>query len=214
MGDLGKSYDLIIVRFPRVSKKSHAITGNGYDMAMSKTGFLILGVLVGILLMLPLTLHAPSPEAKSRAPQVITSSVAPAENNLAHVVRAVDGDTLVVTIAGKEERVRMLGINAPESVDPKRPVQCYGPEASKRMHTLADGKDAVLVPEPKDDRDTFGRLLRFVEIGGTDIGAEMIAEGYAENYCSHYPHPRCSAYDTLQAKAMQAGAGMWTACAQ
>ena len=185
---------------------------------MNKIGFLVVGVLAGILLMLPLALHAPSAEPESRVPHVVVSSVSvsssAASKNLAHVVRAVDGDTLVVMIDGKQERVRMLGINAPESVDPKRPVQCYGPEASKRMHALTDGKDVELIPEPKDDHDVFGRLLRFVEINGSDIGAEMITEGYAENYCKKYPHPRCAVYDTLQAKAMQAGAGMWTVCAK
>ncbi len=181
---------------------------------MNKVGFLIVGVLIGILVMLPFTLHAPSQDPKSRMPNA-TNSQASAVSfvavNFAHIVRAVDGDTLVIKFNDKEDRVRILGINAPESVDPDRPVQCFGPEASKRMHELADKKIVTLI-RGDEDRDAYGRLLRFVEVDGTDIGAEMISGGYAENYCDHFPHPRCSEYDVLQKTASEAKVGMWGAC--
>ena len=187
---------------------------------MKKFGFVMLALLTALIIALPLVLRQPLPEPKSRMPHTASSSIgisssvssSSSDFNLAHVVRAVDGDTLVVTIDGKEVRVRILGINAPESVDPHRPVQCYGPEASKKMHALADGNDVALIPEQKDDRDAFGRLLRYVELDGNDLGAEMITEGFAENYCKKYPHPRCAIYDQLEQKAKTAKVGMWRAC--
>ncbi len=195
-----------------------------YDRVMKKIGWITLGALICLIVMLPFLLRQPLFEPKSRAPQaasssqrssalsVMSASLFSSVSGLAHVVRAVDGDTLVVLIATKEERVRILGINAPESVDPHRPVQCFGPEASKRMHALADGKDVALIPEKKDDRDAFGRLLRYVEFDGEDLGAEMITEGFAENYCKKYPHPRCVLYDQLEQKARAAKTGLFGAC--
>ncbi len=135
--------------------------------------------------------------------------------HFAYVVRAVDGDTLLVRMGdGRQERVRVIGINAPESVDQKRPMGCYGVEASTRMHELLDGKDIEVTPEPQDDRDVFGRLLRYISFGGIDIGAEMIREGYAESYCYKYPHPRCSQYEALERAAVTANVGMWGHCSR
>ncbi len=179
---------------------------------MNKYGYILLGALLATIILLPLILREPFHEPQSRIPQTTGSSSSLAED-IAHVVRAVDGDTLLVTMSsGKEERVRIIGIDAPESVDPNRKDECYGDEASSRMHELVDGKDVQLIPEEKDDRDTYGRLLRFISLEGKDIGAEMISEGYAENYCSHFPHPRCDEYDQLERDASREKKGMWSAC--
>ncbi|MBI5794470.1 thermonuclease family protein [Candidatus Uhrbacteria bacterium] len=128
------------------------------------------------------------------------------------VLRAVDGDTLKVQLAdGKTETIRIIGINTPETVDPRKSVQCYGPEASARMHALADGKGIVLETGSGDDHDDYGRLLRYVSINGRDLGATMIAEGYSRNY-SFFPHPRMDAYAELERTAKENGAGLWSAC--
>ncbi len=185
---------------------------------MNKYGFLFLGLFLGILIMLPLTLRQTENTLRNYQPSysqtsVSMSSVSSIALNMAHVIRAVDGDTLAVTMSdGKEERVRFIGINAPESVDPKKAVECYGKEASVKMRALLDGKDVTLIPEEKDDRDVYGRLLRYVSLGSIDIGAKMISEGYAESYCYKYPHPRCSEYEALERAAVSAGVGKWGSC--
>ena len=129
-----------------------------------------------------------------------------------HVLRAVDGDTLKVQLAdGKTETVRIIGIDTPETVDARKRVQCYGPEASARMHALTDGKGIVLETGEGDDRDDYGRMLRYVRIGDQDIGAQMIAGGYARNY-SFFPHPRMDAYAALERTAKESRLGLWSAC--
>ncbi len=129
-----------------------------------------------------------------------------------HVLRAVDGDTLKVQLAdGKTETVRIIGIDTPETVDSRKHVQCYGSEASARMHALADGKGITLETRSGDDRDDYGRLLRYARIDGQDVGARMIAEGFARSY-SFFPHPRVDAYADLEAGAKKAGRGLWSAC--
>jgi micrococcal nuclease len=79
--------------------------------------------------------------------------------------------------------VRMLGINTPESVDPRRPVECFGREASNYLKGLIDNKQVRLEQDPdKSDADEYGRLLRYVFLGDTNINEKMIRDGYAYEY--------------------------------
>lgn len=128
------------------------------------------------------------------------------------VLRVVDGDTIDVNINGTKERVRLIGINTPETVDPKRSVQCYGPEASKHMHELLAGKSVSLEQDPlAGDRDKYGRLLRHVFFDGQDINAEEIKDGYAFEYTyQHKPYTHQAEYKKLQDEAKQNQRGLWS----
>lgn len=131
------------------------------------------------------------------------------------VSNVVDGDTLDVRGAdGTEVRVRLVGIDTPETVDPNRRVECEGPEASARMKELLLEKNVSLEAKPDEDKDPYGRLLRYVFLSGKDIGAQMIEEGYAVSICKKFPHPRCNTYEELEKKAMQAKLGRWGKCAK
>lgn len=136
-------------------------------------------------------------------------SVAPA--NLVSVVRVVDGDTFAALVDGKEEKVRMLGINAPESVDPRRKVECFGKEASAELHLLLDGKSVELVSDTtQDDRDKYNRLLRYVALAdGSDVGAMMIKEGFAYEYTYRLPYERQKEYKQFQSDGETSGKGLW-----
>ena len=97
----------------------------------------------------------------------------------ATVVRAVDGDTLDVRLAnGRTERVRILGADTPEVVDPRKPVQCYGPEASAYTHSRLDGRKVRLELDA-EHRDKYGRLLAYVYVGGARYDDELLRLGYA-----------------------------------
>lgn len=99
------------------------------------------------------------------------------------VTHVTDGDTFDIMINGNKSRVRMLGINTPESVDPRRPVECFGREASNYLKSLIDNKQIRLEKDPnKPDTDEYGRLLRYVFLGDTNIGEVMIRNGYAYEY--------------------------------
>ncbi|MDD4319053.1 MAG: thermonuclease family protein [Candidatus Peribacteraceae bacterium] len=125
------------------------------------------------------------------------------------VSSVTDGDTIIVRLtSGKEERVRFIGIDTPETVHPSKPVQCFGEEASDHMKEMLAGKTVTIVRKPDEDRDYYDRLLRYVELDGQDIGARMIAEGYAFSYKS-FPHPRLEKYNALEKAAREAGRGLW-----
>ncbi|PIR52039.1 hypothetical protein COU77_02475, partial [Candidatus Peregrinibacteria bacterium CG10_big_fil_rev_8_21_14_0_10_49_16] len=121
------------------------------------------------------------------------------------VTAVIDGDTIKVRLEdGIEESVRIIGIDTPEV----RPMQCFGEEATSRMQMLVKGKVVELERDPADDRDNFGRLLRYISVDGKDIGASMINDGYAHSY-TKYPHPRMEHYNVLERDARSAKRGLW-----
>jgi micrococcal nuclease len=129
------------------------------------------------------------------------------------VTRVVDGDTIEVQIAGATYRVRYIGIDTPETVDPRRPVGCYGREASERNHHLVEGK-TVGLEKDVSETDDFGRLLRYVWVDGEMVNATLVREGYA--VASTYPPDvkHQELFLSLQREAIEAGRGLWgAACA-
>src|SRR5712691_1165678 len=82
----------------------------------------------------------------------------------AYVTRVIDGDTVEVSIAGRDDEVRYIGIDTPETVKPGTPIQCFGPEASALNHRLVEGGRVRLVFD-RERRDVYGRLLAYVYRG-------------------------------------------------
>lgn len=132
-------------------------------------------------------------------------------NDETTVNRVVDGDTLKVLINRQVETVRVIGIDTPETVDPRKAVQCFGKEASAKMKSLVEGKNVELQKNPAEERDKYDRLLRYIELNGQDIGAQMIRDGYAFSY-KQYPHPRLEEYNRLEREAREAKRGLWSSC--
>lgn len=133
-------------------------------------------------------------------------------DSMVSVVRVVDGDTIVVLVAGEEKKIRMIGINSPESVDPRKKVECFGKEASAHLSDLIVGGSVMLVTDDtQGDVDKYGRLLRYVMLGdGTDINAAMIADGYAYEYTYDDSYERQSMYRALEDDAESAQVGLWS----
>lgn len=131
----------------------------------------------------------------------------------ARVVRVVDGDTILVSAAGRQERVRYIGVDTPETVKPRTPVQCFGKRASAFNHRLVDGRDVRLVFDA-ERRDRYGRLLAYVYRAGDGlfVNAELVRRGYATTL-TIAPNVRfADRFRTLAAAARTAGRGLWSAC--
>lgn len=131
----------------------------------------------------------------------------------ATVTRVVDGDTIRVQIAGEEFRLRYIGIDTPETVDPRRPVQCFGQEASERNRQLVEGQ-VVGLEKDVSETDSFDRLLRYVWVGDQMVNAALVEEGYA--LASTYPPDvrYAELFASLQARAREDARGLWgAACA-
>ena len=101
------------------------------------------------------------------------SSSSPAPSGFVRVTRVVDGDTIVVE---GNLKVRFIGVNTPETVDPRRPVQCFGHEASDFNKSLLEGKVVRLVKDISDT-DKYGRLLRYVYMeDGTFVNLALVSQ--------------------------------------
>jgi micrococcal nuclease len=127
------------------------------------------------------------------------------------VVRVVDGDTIVVRLDGAQQRVRYVGVNTPESVDPRRPVQCFGKEAAARNRALVEGK-TVWLEKDVSDADQFGRLLRYVSVDGVLVNAALVREGYARSVTYPPDVGRADELRALEREARDAGRGLWGGC--
>lgn len=141
---------------------------------------------------------------------------------LALCTRVIDGDTIVVQWMGNEERVRILGIDAPETrrtrglraqaellnMDADFLLQ-YGDIATRTVEMwLLNRQVRLIFPEEEQIlRDSFGRLLCYVELQGTDIGERLLRGGNAFVY--EAPHPREEAYQAFQAEAQRQRRGIW-----
>jgi micrococcal nuclease len=126
-------------------------------------------------------------------------------------VKVVDGDTIDVLMNGEKFRVRLIGINTPESVDPRRPVQCFGKEASSKAKEILNGKSVFLEADPtQTDRDKYDRLLRYVFLeDGTNFNKFMVSEGYAYEYTYDVPYKYQKEFKAAQKAAESLKKGLW-----
>lgn len=163
----------------------------------------------------------PSPAAERPAPEPgATNPSQPAEvasRQRVQVLSVTDGDTIRVSIDGRSVPVRYIGMNAPETVDPRQPVQCFGKEASDANKRLVGGK-FVELEKDVSERDVFDRLLRYVYVdvagrGAVMVNEELVRGGFAA--ATTYP-PDVKYQERLRAaegEARAAGAGLWgSAC--
>lgn len=129
----------------------------------------------------------------------------------AQVVRVIDGDTIDVNIGGKIYRVRYIGVDTPETVDPSQPVQCFGREASAFNKQLVEGK-AVRLEKDISETDKYGRLLRYVYVGDLFVNAELLRQGFAQVVTYPPDVKYVDVYLQLQREAREANRGLWGAC--
>lgn len=127
------------------------------------------------------------------------------------VTKVVDGDTIDVDIDGKISRLRLIGIDTPETVDPRKAVQCYGIEASNKAKETLLNKKVKLVSDPsQDDKDKYGRLLRFVyRDDGFFYNKWIIENGYAHEYTYVVPYKFQAEFKQAENYARENKLGLW-----
>lgn len=127
------------------------------------------------------------------------------------VSKVVDGDTIVITDGMSSQRVRLIGIDTPETVDPRRPVECFGKEASEKMKELILGKKVNLISDPtQGEKDKYQRLLRYVYLeDGLFINQTMIEKGFAFEYTYKTPYKYQKEFKDAEVKARNGGVGLW-----
>jgi micrococcal nuclease len=134
---------------------------------------------------------------------------------VANVVRVVDGDTIVARIGTRDEKIRLIGIDTPETVDPRKPVQCYGREASDRMKSLLPPGSSIRIERDVEERDIYRRLLAYVWRASDDlfVNRAMVADGYAHLLTIPPNVAFTDEFTRAAADARSSGLGLWRACA-
>ncbi len=148
--------------------------------------------------------------SNQQAPTLTHDTPPPGYYPIAHFV---DGDTIAVTMNGKTQNVRFIGIDTPETHKPNTPVQCYGPQASDFTKQAIGSRPVQLVADPLgDNRDRYGRLLRYVYLpDGTMLNEELVQKGYAFAYLS-FPFSKKQSFAADADAAQAAKSGLWGTC--
>ncbi len=127
------------------------------------------------------------------------------------VVKVVDGDTVAVLMNGKPVTLRLIGLDTPETVDPRKPVQCFGKAASDKAKELLTGKTVRLEFDASQGTlDKYGRTLAYVYLpDGTLFNEYMIFTGYAHEYTYNLPYKYQDRFKAAEKKAREEKKGLW-----
>ncbi len=134
--------------------------------------------------------------------------------NIGTVIEVIDGDTVDLSIAGHRQRVRLIGIDTPETKHPSKPVQCFGPEATAFTKSLLLRGAEIRIERDTEARDTYDRLLVYLYRTSDNmfINLELVLQGYARVLTIE---PNIAYIDKFVAASRDAHSnnrGMWHAC--
>ena len=134
--------------------------------------------------------------------------------NSATVKHVVDGDTIDIAIGGNTERVRLIGINTPETKHPTKGVECFGPEASAYTEQLLPEGTALRVERDIEARDKYGRLLLYVYIenGNVFVNLDLVLQGYARPMVFEPNTAHKADFAQAATQAELRNVGLWQAC--
>lgn len=178
-----------------------------YAIGMNKrTQRKLLDLIVTLVILLVGAYVVPRIESESSGQQVVLAG-------MYRISQFNDGDTITVEMAGKSEKIRMIGVDTPETEDPRKPVQCYGKAASAFTRQLIGDQPVRLEADPLNtNRDRYNRLLRYVYLAdGRMVNAELILQGYGFAYTS-FPFTKIDEFKQYQTEAREANRGLWNTC--
>lgn len=136
-------------------------------------------------------------------------------DGLATVAHVVDGDTIDVEIGGRTERVRLTGIDTPETKKPNSPVECWGPEASAFTTSLLPVGTVVRIERDVVGRDDYGRLLGYVYLVDRSdlfVNLEIVEQGFAQPLTIEPNSTFATEIAAAAQRAERSDRGMWGAC--
>lgn len=129
------------------------------------------------------------------------------------VMEFVDGDTIAVDMNGKKETLRFIGVDTPETHDPRKAVQCFGMAAAAFTKSLIGTNNVRLEVDPlSTNRDRYNRLLRYIYLpDGRLVNAEIIKQGYGFAYTG-FPFTKSDEFLKYQTEAREQSRGLWNNC--
>lgn len=159
-----------------------------------------------------------APNTDASIGEIRTPSQAKIAQTYYSVVKVIDGDTLSIQINGKVQTLRLIGLDTPETVDPRKPVQCFGREASAKAKEILTGQQVrIETDQTQDEYDKYNRLLAYVFLPeGTLLNEMMIREGYGHEYTHQTPYKYQNEFRAAENEARNKKRGLWAdgACNQ
>ncbi len=177
------------------------------------------------------TPSTPVPQLRGEAPQLVDTipfdvraTSIKISDGLSHVIRVIDGDTIIVEIDGgashptdlrdtipQNRIIRLIGVDTPEVVNSRKTVECFGKEASAFTKNLLTGVRVRLeLDTAQGDSDKYGRLLRYVFLSdGTLVNKTIIAEGYGHEYTYRMPYRYQADFKAAERTARETEKGLW-----
>jgi micrococcal nuclease len=130
------------------------------------------------------------------------------------IVKVVDGDTVDIDLDGHTERVRLIGVNTPETKHPTKPIECFGTEASAYLTQLLPKGTTVRIERDVEARDRYGRMLLYLYLGSNDlfINLDLVARGYGTPLSIEPNTFHRNDFVRAAAQAEAANVGLWKAC--
>lgn len=130
------------------------------------------------------------------------------------VITVIDGDTVLVRIGRERVSVRLLGIDTPETKDPRKPVQCFGREASQHTADLLPRGTVLRLEHDLEERDVYGRLLAYAwrESDGLFINLELVSGGWADILSISPNTLHADEFRAARDEARSAPRGLWRTC--
>ena len=143
-----------------------------------------------------------------------SSSPPNGQPDLVKIADVIDGDTVDIDINGRTERVRLIGVNTPETKHPTKPIECFGPEASAYLTQLLPKGTAVRIERDVEARDRYGRMLLYLYLGSNDlfINLDLVARGYGTPMSIEPNTFHRNDFVRAAAQAEAADVGLWKAC--
>src|SRR5262245_31186132 len=163
--------------------------------------------LVAFLVGVPLAILLADPP-ETTAPKIPVKDFSKATAH--RVLRVIDGDTIVISLDGKETKVRLIGVDTPETVDFRKPVEAFGKEASRFTSNLLQGK-SVYLEYGQEKSDKYGRTLAYVYRAPDVlfINLEIIRQGYGHAYTEFPPFEHMELFRHYEKAAREAKRGLW-----
>jgi micrococcal nuclease len=157
---------------------------------------------------------AASPHSPDRPGRVEREPQPPSRAFDARVERVVDGDTFIAVRRGERLRVRLIGIDAPESARPDHPVECWGPKSSRELSRLVPSGSRVRAAyQDGGRRDRYGRELWDVwTLSGTFVQSRLVRRGASEAVAYPPQTDHADRLDELERAARRDRRGLWGAC--
>lgn len=206
--------------FPRTTYKKYLSGENDDRIIYIAKKIVRTAIFVVIGMMIVAAIAGLIKESKSQAPNnrestkntlTITTTPSPEpERKTYKVTKVVDGDTIDIDMDGKTQRIRLIGVNTPETVHPEKAVECFGEEASKYAKSrLTDKEVSIETDDSQDKYDKYNRMLAYVFLDDENFNESLIKNGYAYEYTYNVPYKYQSEFKAAQKYAEQNNIGLW-----